>query len=484
MHGSSKTAAGRPIVERRSIDYVPLVERHGKAWHLWPVWFCGEAHLTTLAVGVIGIGLGTNLLWAAVAIVSGCAFGTLFMAGHSAQGPHMGLPQLIQSRPQFGYRGALLIYVVAMVTYVGYNAFNQILAGQTMHEVASVPPSVSALGFTMLALVMAFFGYQWFHKLQRWLSYVTIAGLTVLTLGMLVSGLIPADQLSVSGFAPTAFTAQFFTAAAYQLSWAIYVSDYSRYLPRNISTRATFWWTYFGAGFGGTWMMLIGATAAALNTKLNVAQALVYAGNAVFAGLGSIIVVLALIVLITSAAQNFYGASLTLLSIVDTLRPQRPTFIKRVVALVVTGIVAIAVAASASDDFLAQFNQLLTILLYLFTPWTAINLIDFYWIRRGRFGIRAIFEPAGMYGRWAWRGIAAYLAGFAVMIPFASTAFYIGPIAQLLGGADIAMVPGLLVAGVIYWFACQSIDLERERAFVAEQDRGLDQPCRQSAELL
>jgi hypothetical protein len=29
-------------IEKRSIDYVPLAERHGKVWHLWPVWFSGR----------------------------------------------------------------------------------------------------------------------------------------------------------------------------------------------------------------------------------------------------------------------------------------------------------------------------------------------------------------------------------------------------------------------------------------------------------
>ena len=42
------------LLERHTIDYVPLADRRGKVWHLWPVWFSGDAHLATLAVGVIG----------------------------------------------------------------------------------------------------------------------------------------------------------------------------------------------------------------------------------------------------------------------------------------------------------------------------------------------------------------------------------------------------------------------------------------------
>ena len=115
------------LIETRSIDYVPLAERHGKVWHLWPVWFSGDAHLATLAVGVLGITLGGNLLWTSVAVVAGCLLGTFFMAFHSTQGPQLGLPQMIQSRPQFGYSGALLVWAVALVAYIGFNAFNQVL---------------------------------------------------------------------------------------------------------------------------------------------------------------------------------------------------------------------------------------------------------------------------------------------------------------------------------------------------------------------
>ena len=46
------------MIEKRSIDYVPISERHGKVWHLWPVWFSGDAHLATVATGVVGVALG------------------------------------------------------------------------------------------------------------------------------------------------------------------------------------------------------------------------------------------------------------------------------------------------------------------------------------------------------------------------------------------------------------------------------------------
>src|SRR5689334_16465795 len=121
-------------VEIRSIDYVPITERHGKPWHLGPVWFQGNAQISTLAVGLLGVSLGLNFIWAALAIISGTLVGTLFMAFHSAQGPKLGLPQMIQSRAQFGYYGSLLPVVVAVALFIGFNVFNTILGGDVIQQ--------------------------------------------------------------------------------------------------------------------------------------------------------------------------------------------------------------------------------------------------------------------------------------------------------------------------------------------------------------
>lgn len=462
------------LIETHSIDYVALAERHGKVWHLWPVWFTGDAHLATLATGVIGISLGANLVWSAIAIVLGCALGTFFMAFHSTQGPQLGLPQMIQSRPQFGYMGALLVWVVALITYVGYNAFNQLLAGQTMHQLTGTEPHLAFMIFTILAIGLAIIGYDGIHMAQRWLAYLLIISLFIFTTGAALTMRFPAEQFALDRFAATPFLTQFFAAAAYQLSWSIYVSDYSRYLPRNVGVRASFWWTYLGALIGGAWMMLVGMIVAATDAKDEVAVAVQAAGDTVYPGFGTVLLVASLLGLLTITGLNFYGASLTLLSVLDSFKPLRPTPAKRVVSLVAVGMVATTIAFLSSGDFVTRFGDLLAVLLYLFTPWTAINLVDFYFVRKAHYSVREIFNPNGMYGRWNWRGLVAYGIGFAAMIPFFSTGLYTGPVARALGGADIAMVVGLPVSTLAYLLACRSLDTEADRRRAFEADRGLD----------
>jgi purine-cytosine permease-like protein len=469
--------ASGTLIETRSIDYVPLAERHGKVWHLWPVWFAGDAHLATLAVGVLGITLGGNLLWTAVAVVMGCLVGTFFMAFHSTQGPQLGLPQMIQSRPQFGYTGALLVWAVAMVAYVGFNAFNQVLAAEAVHQItpaiAATSPTVIVV-FALIAVMLAAVGYDQIHLAQRGFAYLMIAILSVFSVGGLFLLKLPPAQWDPAGFRGVPFLAQLFAAASYQLSWSIYVSDYSRYLPREVGVRESFWWTYLGALIGGAWMMLVGTVAAAVAPKLNVAAAMEMAADQVLPGLGKVLLIGGLLGLITISTLNFYGASLTLLSVADTIKPLRCTAGKRLAALAAAFAVSTAIALSSSSNFVNRFGDLLALLLYLFTPWTAINLVDFYIVRKGHYSIREIFNPTGMYGRWNWRGLLAYALGFIVMIPFFSSGMYTGPIARALGGADIAMLVGLPIAAGVYLIACRSINLGDEQRRAAAADVGLD----------
>jgi len=411
------------------------------------------------------------------AVTTGCALGTFFMAFHSTQGPQLGLPQMIQSRPQFGYMGALLVWVVALVAYIGFNAFNQVIAAQTWHQLykaASPTSPITIVIFAGCAVALAVAGYDKIHAAQRRFALFVLILLSVFSLGAMWKFHLPAAQLDSRQFRGIPFLAQFFAAAAYQMSWSIYVSDYSRYLPRTVGVGASFWWTYLGAFLGGTWMMLVGSVAAALAPLLDMPAAIESAADTIIPGFGGVLLAAALLGLLTISALNFYGASLTLLSVADSIKPVDCNVANRLKSLAVAAVVAIAIALESSEDFSKRFNDLLSVLLYLFTPWTATNLVDFYWVRKGHYSIREIFNPCGIYGRWNWRGLIAYGSGFVVMIPFFSSGLYTGPIARALGGADIAMVVGLPVSAIMYVLLYRSFDLHAERLLIAAADLGME----------
>src|SRR5207253_4544094 len=124
--------------------------------------------IATLAVGVLGVGAGGNLIWSLITILLGVVLGTFFMAAHCSQGPQLGLPQMIQSRPQFGYVGALLVWAFAYLQYAGFNIFNTILAGDALHSTIHGPSKMWIVVATVVAAVVALVGYDLIHGVERW----------------------------------------------------------------------------------------------------------------------------------------------------------------------------------------------------------------------------------------------------------------------------------------------------------------------------
>jgi len=473
---TSPATAGRiGGIEVRSIDYVPLNERHGKVWSQGPLWFMSNAQIATLAVGTFSITGGGNLIWSMLAIIGGVLFGTFFMAFHSAQGPQLGLPQMIQSRPQFGYVGALLVWAFAYLQYAGFNIFNTILAGDALNSTVHGPSKMWIVVATVVAAVVALVGYDLIHGVERWLTagFLIIFGL--LTIGICTLP-YPAGSFDLGDFKWTPFLIQFGAVAGYQISWAIYVSDYSRYLPPSVTVRKTFLWTYWGSALGAIWLMCLGAALAAwAGANFETIASIKEAGDHVFSGFGAIALVFSTLGLISVTALNMYGGSLTLISAIDSFKKVRPTSTVRIVTIAFTAVLSLIPALLIGQNFLTNFQDFLLLVLYLFIPWTAVNLVDYYVVRRGHYAIAEIFNPHGMYRRWGWRGITSYLVGFAAMLPFLSTSKYTGFVATALNGADISMFVGLPVAGILYWVLAKSIDVEGEtriaQAEAAELER-------------
>ncbi|MEV5301447.1 purine-cytosine permease family protein [Amycolatopsis methanolica] len=452
MAGNNIARAGATggVVERRSIDYIPLTERHGKAWHQGPFWLTGGFMLPSLLIGFLGPSLGLGLVWSLVAVVCGMGFGTLFMALHANQGPRLGLPQMIQSRAQFGSRGAIFPLLMAVFIYVGYNVFQMVLAGDAVAMFLS-GGRVWYLVFSVVAVVIAVVGHDLLHTVQRYFSYLIIVIFAILTVAAVVrfplSGATPVS----SGFTFSAFLAQFAAAGGYQISYSIYVSDYTRYLPQDLPEGKLIGWTFLGGFTGAAWLACLGSLIASYVPGPNALTELYHIGDAIFPGFGVVAVLATLPALIGTSGVNAYGAMLSGITIVDGIRRVNPTLRVRITGVVFVGVVGALISVTMPADYMSSFEEFIMIMVNLLVPWTAVNLVDFYLVRHGRYAIADISDPdGGVYGRWAWRGLTAYFGGFLAMIPFLSLGFYTGPMTTALGGADIAFIVGLLVSGGLY----------------------------------
>ncbi len=462
----SNKALGPNEVETRSVDFIPHSERFGKSRDLGNVWFVGNVNLVAMATGVVALSLGGNIIWTAIAVILGSLFGTFFMAFHSAQGPQLGLPQLVQSRAQFGYIGAAFtVWIFALVNYMTYNISDAILSGSAMNEIFKIPAELGFFIAAAIATVIAIFGYSQIHFVNKILFWPSIITLGAMTIGVLLRGSLPAGAFDLGNFQLAPFMTAFVIIAGFQLGWAPYVSDYSRYLPASEGVRPTFKATYLASALSGIWVFGLGALASGPDGKLLPVAAFKAVGDSIFTGFGTLLLIVLLAGLLVVMSVNAYGGSLTLISMADSVKKVNPTKKARLIALVIMGVTVWGVAQFVGE---ARFNTFyanaLVFLAYLFTPWTAVNLVDYFFVRKGVYVIGEIFKKDGIYGRWGWRGNTAYFIGLATMVPFFVTTPFVGPIAKSLGSVDYSLFVGLPVSAIVYLILARSIDLKKEIA--------------------
>jgi nucleobase:cation symporter-1, NCS1 family len=155
------------------------------------------------------------------------------------------------------------VWLFAYLQYAGFNVFNTIPAGQSTSTTIHLNEEVAIIVATVLAVVAAVIGYDFIHRMEQGLTYAFLLIFGVFTIGAIVTLHLPAGALDPGSFRLAPFLTQFGVTAGYQISWAIYVSDYSRYLPPHVTVRRTFLWTYWGSGLGAVWLMGPGALLAA-----------------------------------------------------------------------------------------------------------------------------------------------------------------------------------------------------------------------------
>ncbi|EML1597147.1 cytosine permease [Burkholderia cenocepacia] len=465
-------------IEHHSIDYIPESERHAKLASQGPFWFLGNFHFFTISIGFVGPGMGLSAGWTTLAGALGIMFGTLFMAFHGSQGPEMGLPQMIQSRAQFGYRGVIVALLATLFVFVGFNVVNVSLMVDGVHNVFGIDGGFVAVAAVAIGALLAIYGHDLMHRTFTWALVATLPLYALVTLALVFGHAAPSSAPVSStppGFNWIGFATQFAIAASYNISYAPYVSDYSRYLPKQTSRAKLIAVIFAGASLSGAWMIGLGAW---LAQKLHAADALVAmndVGASLVPGLGKLIAFVSLAGFLPIIALNAYSAMLTVLTGIDSIVPIKPTRRARVASILAISTFVLACVFAIRGNGIALLQTFLTLMLYFLVPWTAVNLVDYFFVRRGHYAIAHFFTPSGLYGAWQLRGILSYLIGFASMVPFfyvfdaeVNREVFVGPFARMLGGVDVAWLVGLIVSGGVYWLMSRSLDLDRERRIIAE----------------
>jgi nucleobase:cation symporter-1, NCS1 family len=420
-------------VEPHGIEPIPAAERHGHVRSLFTLWFAANMGLPVWLVGALAVLFGLGFRDGVIAILVGNLIGCGLLALTSTMAPSIGIPQLPFTCRSFGRRGVYLPALLNWVSTCGWYAVNSILGSLALARLTHLPFGI-ALALLSIAQVLAgIYGYNFIHQFEA-VSAVVLAAVFV---AMTAIGL-PKAHLDLTSTLPTGkhlglFILMATAVASYVFSWSPYAADYARYLPARTSKRAIFAAVFTGAFIGCVWLQVLGAAVATIGLTLAPIDLVVR----VMGDFWVPALVAVVIGTIAANALNIYTGALSLLTL--------DVPIKRWVSVLAVGVIGTALAAYGAHGLSSKYENFLLLVSYWIGPWLGIVLVDFG-LRRGG---RASWGAANRAVHWP--GVAAFLAGLAVSVPFMNSTLYAGPLAHRLSGADIAYYVGMGVAAVVYY---------------------------------
>ena len=242
----------QPVLEKHTIGYVPPEDRHGKVRDLFTLWFGTNIAPLPVVTGAAGVTVfHLDLFWSIAAIVVGHLVGGVFMALHSAQGPADGHPaddpeprpvRLVRRPHRRGDRGR----DVPGLLRLQHRARRPVAArhrgaGAGVGRDRPRRPRLRAdlrdrVPVHPRAEPRCHLGARHQHRGRHLRD---------------LRGRTARDVLDARAATPRpASWPRSRSAALWQIAFAPYVSDYSRYLPADVGVRATFTATYLGCTLG------------------------------------------------------------------------------------------------------------------------------------------------------------------------------------------------------------------------------------------
>jgi purine-cytosine permease-like protein len=449
-------------IETHGIDPIPDADRHGKPSELFWVWCAANISILGIAYGGYLVTFYGLSFWQGVAAaVIGTVASFLLVGFVSLAGKLAGAPTLVLSRAAFGITGNVIPTLVSWIALIGWEIILVALATLSVEAIldrlgAPSGDVVTGIAFVVIAggtIAIGLLGHATIVRIQTWFTYA-FAALTVVFFALV------ADQISwnkVSSL-PSASPAWFvggvsIVAAGLGIGWVNAGADYSRYLPRDVSSRAVVAWTTFGASVAPLILIPFGL--------------LLAAGNADIANSLNPIAVLARDVptwflvpylltavggLLAGAVLDIYSSGLNLLTL--GLRIPRYQSVAFDGVLMVVGNIYILFFAR---DFFGPFQGFLITLGVLLASWAAIFVVDLAMYRwRAGYAEAELYRPGARYGAWNAAGVVAFLvAAFIGLGLVKSTAAVFSWAGYLLGpfggddGAVAASSMGLWIAFVV-----------------------------------
>lgn len=454
-------------------------ERAGKARSLFWPWAGANVSLLALSYGAFFLGFGISFKQATVAAFIGTIGSFLLVGISSLAGKRSNAPTMVLSRASFGVKGSILPGALSYLIFVGWETVLVSLAtlatGTVFARVGGIENNLALiLGFVvavLLTVVGGVLGFSVIMRLQKILTIATIV-MTLVYIALTVENLNwSAINAIPNGSFQSFIGAVIFGVTGIGLGWVNAAADYSRYLPRTVSSKAVVGWTVLGASIVPIILVIYGAALSASSKDLSEAIAMDPIG-ALTTLLPTWYLIpfafVAIFGLVGGAILDLYSSGLALVSIGVPIKRHKAAIIDALIML--AGTIYIVWIA---DNFFYPFQGFLITLGVPVAVWSSIFVADVL-MRKKAYSQEDLFNPKGIYGSVNKGSIALMICGSFIGWGFVTNTFapwleWQGYFLGLIGGKDGAWAysnVGVVFALLIGFFG----HIVMARKIIAQQE--------------
>ncbi|ALG09710.1 purine-cytosine permease family protein [Kibdelosporangium phytohabitans] len=445
-------------VEAHGIDVIGDDERHGRARDLFGVWAAPNVSYLSLVVGGALVLMGLELWQTLVVIVAGNLCWIL-VGVVAVSGPAAGAPSEVITRAVYGIRAnRVVIGVNGWFISVCYAALNWSAASVTAFSLFSrygldldtAGKILVIIGIAAVTLVISVYGHATIVKLYPLLSIVLTVVFAVLAsfvLGHTDWTYQPRNTLhGVELWAALAAGLALVASAALSYNNS---ADFARYLPRTTKPAAVAGWTALGAYIPSVLFTVLGALAA---TTLDMRDPQTALAGMLPEWFDPVFLIAVIIGAIANNAMTIYSAGLAIQAIGIRMRRSRSVLLDGTIGVLLT------MYALLVSNFLDAVSSTLQLMVAVLGPMMAIYVADVL-LRRNSYDGHALSDetkggPFWYVGGVNWAGVGALVAGAAPAFACISIpSLYTGFLADAVGGIDLSLPVGLVVAAVTYTVA-------------------------------
>lgn len=414
--------------ELNDINFIDESERRGKAKDLFWPWAGANVSLLALSYGAFFLGFGISFWQATIAAVIGTVGSFALVGFSSLAGKRSSAPTMTLSRAAFGVKGNLLPGLLSYLVLVGWETVLVSLAtlatGTVLERATSLDRNIAlVIGFLVAATLTIFggvLGHSIIMKLQRWITAITV--LVTVTYILLTIDEVNWNSVFAieSGTTAGLVGAIIFAITGIGLGWVNCAADYSRYLPRSVSSKSVFGWTVLGASIVPIVLVVYGSALSGSSKELSDAIAMDPIGALTQLLPTWFLIPFALVAilgLVGGAILDLYSSGLTLISV--------GVKVKRPVAAAIDGTIMLfgtVYIVWFADNFFYPFQGFLITLGVPVAVWSSIFVADVLMRKKG-YNEQDLFDPQGIYGSVNKGSIALMIFGSIIGWGFVTNTF-------------------------------------------------------------